>query len=632
MKINASEILNETLKNDVFSLNNASLSLLGVLDEASDSNLKVLTYQYDDQVIDLFNPIFSLIKANQVILDPKFIAPVHHKQYYDIDEDVLYRDSLYQIGDIEVKISSQRFMDHLENEIFIEFCFEANGEIELDLYHGFNQNIHGLDQQVSSISSQLHHLSIQTSNHLEMVILYDKDFRHKNKNKGNQSLEHYQIITEPGRVYKLHKYIGVGLENSDVTNRLKSKYNLGYDQLKDNHLSVKKALLKDTYVEVVNNDRLQTMLDYSLRKIYNQNSNWDVNHFSINQYFESYYFLHRDTKQLKQKLLSLFDQHEKIIENAQTLGYQGGLLISSKQAYGKGNYQLLSNAICVDIIYRYIDYTNDLSILSKGFEFVLNLISFFLDYATYEEKHKRFSINDVSNIDHSLNHVNNHTLTNYMVKTSIKQVKTMVRIIKNEMGKKDQAILKTYDRIEDKLNDFYQGIYIMRPNVDDLLFPYQNYQEDFEKERLFLENNRVVLTFDQLFIFNLYESKFSKGILTKNVEFYQKHAKLSLYNQFFLSIVGLEETIQDTYDYLMDSLSIYKDSLLHKEKLYGGVYYHLVNRMSRLRKDHHQFSVNTWIPKEVRRLEYPILYQEYTGNVKIKRNSAQINWSKEDES
>jgi trehalose/maltose hydrolase-like predicted phosphorylase len=120
--------------------------------------------------------------------------------------------------------------------------------------------------------------------------------------------------------------------------------------------------------------------------------------------------------------------------------------------------------------------------------------------------------------------------------------------------------------------------------------------------------------------------------MTKNVEFYQTHAKLSLYNQFFLSIVGLEETVQDSYDYLMESLSIYKDSLLHKEKLFGGVYYHLVHRMSRLRKDHHQFSVNTWIPKEVRRLEYPIQYQEYMGKVKIKRNSAQINWSKEDES
>lgn len=632
MKINASEIINESLKNDVFSLNKTSLSLLGVLDEASDSDLKVLTYRFDDQMIDLFNPIFSLIKANQIMLNPKFITPINHKQYYDIDEDILYRDTVYQIGDIEVKISSQRFLDVIENEIYIEYCFEANGEIELDLYHGFNQNIHGLDQQVSSISSQLHHLSIQTSNHLEMVILYDKDFRHKNKNKGNQSLEHYQILTEPGRVYTLHKYIGVGLEDSDISNQLKSKYNLGYKQLKENHIQSKKALLKDTYVEVVNNDPLQTMLDYSLRKMYNQNFIWDVNAFGMNQYFESYYLLHRDTKRLKHLILSLFDHRDKIIENAQTLGYQGGLLINSKQAYGRGNYQLLSNALCIDIIFQYIHYTNDLSILSNGFDFVLDLVSFFLNYATYEEKHKHYSINDVSNIDHSLNHVNNHTLTNYMVKASIKHLKTMVRFIKNEMGKKNQPSLKTYQQIEHKLNDLYQGIYIMRPNVDDLLFPYQNYQEDLENERLFLENNRVVLTFDQLFIFNLFESKFSKGIMTKNVEFYQKHAKLSLYNQFFLAIVGLEESIQDSYDYLMDSLSIYKDSLLHKANLFGGAYYHLVHRMSRLRKDHHQFSVNTWIPKEVRRLEYPIQYQEYLGKVKIKRNSAQINWSKEDES
>jgi len=605
---------------------------LGILDEESDSSLDVLECQCHKARVSLFNPIFSLLKADQVILNQKFLQAKEHNQWLDIDEDILYRKTTYRINDVDVTIKSERFVDQIKRKIFINYSFQTNKEIQLDFYHGFNLNINHVKLQTDSIMSKLHHLCLKTNNGMEMTILYEKDFRHKNKNRGNQALEHYQITTEPNRVYSIKKYIAIDEIDKQHTKDIKTQYHKGYEELRDEYRKAQILILKDASVNVINNDMVQTMIDFSTRQMMNRQTLLDVNAFGLKTYFESYYLLHNQPAKLKEKIIYLLSNIDRAKNNAESIGHQGILLVDDKVLFDSGTYHILSNALFVRIIFEYINYTNDVSFLEEVFDMVLESNLFYLDYAEHEENQNHYNIKDVSNIDYSLNHINNHTLTNYFVKSSLKQLKEMARLIKKVFKNKQDSILMVFKEKEKKLNHFYHHLYIMKPNIEDLIFPYQNFQDDYENQRLYLENNQVIFSFDQLLLLNFEEHQFSKTIKTANLNYCEKHIKLSLFNKLFLSLIELEDTTKDNHDYMMDSLSVKKQSLLLQKKYYGAIYYQIVHRMSCLRRRNTQFSVDTWIPKSIRRLEYSIKFRKYIGEIKIKRNSAQINWVKEDES
>ena len=628
MHVDSSSIMDEKTKLSVFSLSNQYLSLKGVLDEESDADISVFTDTSKSHTISLFNPVFSLLKADQMILNPKFSQAREHKQWLDIDEDILYRHTVYQHNDVDIIIRSERFLDSKHRHIYIKYSFETSGDIQLDFFHGFNVNLNSTDVKTESITSESKSIWIKTDHPTQMLMLYDKDFRHQNKNKGHQALEHYQILTEANRTYTMYKYVGVGKNIESLKRRLKAYQNKGYDTIKALHIKAKTKIFKHHRVDVINNDDIQRLTDYSLRQYFNLNKTWTVETMDFNKFFDAYYLLHTQASVLKSHILSLVSETTKAKDYANLLSCEGCLLIDHKHLFESGTHQLLSNALLVRIVYDYIDYTGDKLILEDSLEFMIDLIIFYQSYALYEEEKRHYSINDVSNLDYSMNHINNHTLTNHLVKSSIKYLKHMVAWARQMKGF-NKSVLQKYRKYNKKINDLYQGLYVMQANVDGILFPYESYQEDIKEHRLYLENNKVRITMDQLLLLTIEEDNYSNIMRAINRKYFQGHIHMTLYNQLLVSLIETEDTLRQGQKFMMKSLSLYEPSLLQQAKFYTLMYYHLVHRMSRLRRHHNQFSVDSWITRDIRRLEYRIQFRQYIGDVKIKRNSAQINWGKE---
>jgi trehalose/maltose hydrolase-like predicted phosphorylase len=133
----------------------------------------------------------------------------------------------------------------------------------------------------------------------------------------------------------------------------------------------------------------------------------------------------------------------------------------------------------------------------------------------------------------------------------------------------------------------------------------------------------------------IFEHKYNEKVVKKNIDFYRKHFTNSLNNLWIQSIIPRTERLNLSITQFNKVTSLKRNSLLVGEKGFdigacALVYYVLVYSYAGLRKQNQYFSVDTNIPGNIRRLEFWINYKDHLADIKIKRNSARLEWRKED--
>ena len=637
MKINSFSLDNQKRMNNLMMLTNGFLSCYGVIEEETDQSIPVLKYHDVNQETILYNPLFSFIKANDLLLNPKFIMPVNHEQNYDISNDILTRKSIYSVNNTLITIESERFIDKDNLMIYSTYKFYTSDEITLDFYHGINENIEKSKLNTTLVESSLHEILVNTDHpDFQMALLYEKDFRHKNIHGFNDAIEHYNIKTEANRIYTITKYIGIGSDINILRKSLRSKVNIGYEALKKSHSELKEKELNLYRVQVSNNDAFQKLVDFSLRHLLNDNSHYNIeDSLGLNTWFNHYFTIFNMPEKTRSYFKNQINRLSGARTNAEELGCRGAFYIDDSNRIDLREYSLLEGAILVSIMNVYLEYTEDYSIfIEGGLQVIYEICLFYYQYANYDEKLHHYSLMNVSNIDYTINHIDNHTLTNHMVKHSFRIFKALMRDIKKKSLTYYKEFVKknSYHKIEDDFNLFYQKLYIMRTNHDDLLFSYESFNKDFQQSRISNFDKKINISLDHLLVLILFKNRFTQSTLEKNYRFILENAEMTQMNQLLTSLLPIEGNIDLAYEWLMEYASLNKSSLFANENnldigIAGVIYYLILYRFSKLDRFHHQFVVDALIPKAIRRLEYKFKYLNFTANMKIKRNSARIEWN-----
>ncbi|MFP4477875.1 MAG: hypothetical protein ACLFPM_00415 [Candidatus Izemoplasmatales bacterium] len=634
MELKTKDITKLKFNNQRFSLTNGNLFLLGILEEDALKDEPV--FMAHDESVDkvLFNPLFTLIKANDQLLSPKFHTPISHLQTYQLEEDILYRSSVYLIDGVKITIESERFIDRDDALIYMQYRFKTNKPINLDFYHGFDDTKLHANHGVKSIKSKLHEITLKTSDDEYLVLQYHKNFRHINRNEPNQATEHYMIESQPNRTYTISKMIGYGPRVRRLKKLLKYKMNQSYKKVRNKHINFKKYQMKTlNRMTVVNNKKIDNLMKY----VYRQHLNRFPRSLSLNQtglenFTQIYFYLLNHPEMAKNVLLNQINNLKEYIKNAKILGFQGALLVDDLNDFLEGNRKIYEGALLIYLIDLYQEMTGDKSLIEEGgLEISIEITKFYLDYGVYNSNKKHIDFNNVSNLNQSLNHINNHTLTNYLIRHGVKLTKDWIK------SNKKSKIIKSYS--ETDLNDFskaisnlYRKIFILKPANKNLIYPYQNFLLDQEKDRLEKSDDSLTVFFDQLYLFILFNQDFSSKVISDNINYFSEYADQSKINQILLNLVSNDIIKDKDYTYFMNHLSINKESLLINKHgidygMIGFVYLFMTYRLSGLRYNHHNFTVDSLLPKEIRRLEYDIKYLQYIGAIKIKRNSARLEWN-----
>ena len=633
-----------------YSLSNQLITYLGCLEEESSKKnpifkIKLEKNLYSREIVG-FNPIYSLLKANDNILHPDFIKPKSHKQTLNLDDNILLRETTYFIDGVNINITSTKFLDSSQAIICHKYSFYTDKEISLDFYHGIEDISYNNNLKVKKIASGNHEklLSAKLSDKINIkhMMIYKKNFRHINNNKKNQSIEHYIINTVPKRKYTIIHYAGFFInDEKGFRKSLKKKNNQGFKTVLNNHKDSWKKEFSNYKIKVVNNIKTNNLVNYSIyQMLTNLPNKFGVignsfkNHAWLNDIYVSDFYLKNKPEQARNIISRRINYLVFAKEIAKKFNYRGALYLDNPKRFNQGFRQIYLNGMIAYSLDQYYENTRDMSILTEGGLLMLyEICIFYVDYAKINDKKTHFDILNVSNIDNTIQNIDNHSLTNYLINNSFKLLIKYVKLYKKYDKNKYRKIIE-----QNNLNKFYNNIkkvnnklYLRQPNKKNILPVYQNFFYDFKSNCFNKKNNKINFTNDIFLLFNLFSKDFSDFIKQKNKNYYLEIFNASFINKLLASLVATKNIDEEGYVNLLDSVNIEKSSFYINEKginhgVSGMIYNYIVFHLAKLRIDNSILTVDSLLPMDIRRIEFDLKYFGKIADIKIKRNSARLEW------
>lgn len=607
-------------------LKNDNLTCRCFIEEETDYSDVILTYRNQAY----FNPFYVCIKINQTMLHPKVLQPKEHSQSYHIEHDTFVRETIYEIDGVDVTIGSERFFDEKNNIIYLRYKFQTSEVINIELYHGLIAEVGNQNISIEEVNGDQNQITVRTNQpDRDLLVFIDRDFRHKNKHGNRNLTQHFSFRTEKDRIYTLTKFIGIGHLGDKMMTLMQKKLKLGFDVMKEKHIERQKNTLYQLQMDVFNNDKLDLLVKYCKRHLLQTKGTAIDKDIILTSLLPFKYYMMFDRDKARKYLKDKIAKLPKAKKAAKELNKAGAFFSNVSDDC----LELITSASIIYAFNLYIEETEDISILvNGGLELIYQLLLFFVDYSEKDEFSNVININNVTNIDKSIMHINNHTLTNYLIKHSFYVFKSLLKLVKKFYPDSYQIFVdrKTFDHYVKKFNEVYTKLYIPKPNSEGIIYPYQNYLVDLENQCFDVVNKQIQFTNDHLLIFHLFEDLAPNHTINANATYWKKQHYSSLINDVLQVLSIASESPNQVYENMMRFASLEKPSLLFTDKvnidIASIVLWIMIHRFSDFKKIVNQFTVDSKLPKSIRRLEYDIYYRRYLGQIKIKRNSAKISW------
>jgi trehalose/maltose hydrolase-like predicted phosphorylase len=641
--------------NNKYVIANGYLGVTGVMDELKQvdgAHLKVddviKTDRFGKRYISVFNPLYTQVIANGVTLHPNNILPVAHEQSIDLDFGIFSRTTLYKVGDVEIKIYSERFLDQ-KNRAFLysKYKVYVNKAIDIEIIHGFDLDtidiFEGSFIEFNADNNDFISVEAKIKTNekpLYMVYAHNRNFRHKNRNQVIKFQESYMLRAEPERDYEIIKYIGVSTDGRKNLEYLKKHLNRvkkdGYDKVYDDNKLNWQKLWKNVRVEIFNNDlvdRYNQFNQYQLianRPISDKSlisryglTNLPIEYAYTNELYMFRYYLNTDYKSAKRMLSSRINHLEEALESAKKFHKQGAFYTDYKN-------NLYINALIVINMVDYIDRTLDKSILDYGgLEMVLEISKFYMDYIVLNKKKTNYQVLNVTTIDNLITEIDNDAFLNYLIRDCFGKTANLVALAKVDKRKEVEEFLKKrkYDVLINEIREARRKLYLQQPNVNHLIQIFDNYFKNEEK----------LINPDVLNLFFLYPDDFKELIKKANYDYYSNLSNPDAMGQFILSLVASAQELEKEANkyfkaYLPLNISDNANKMNHLQDyvdlgLSAAIYLYLVYGLAGLRHNKYLLTADSFIPSDIRRLEFKVKIASNYACVKIKRNSANIDWN-----
>ncbi|MFW5794604.1 MAG: hypothetical protein ACOCV1_03865 [Bacillota bacterium] len=648
-KLENTNIKKQNLIKFKYTLSNNLISYLGTLEEESSKDNSILKIKLDSVLLNKeivgFNLLYSLLKANDTILHPNLTKPKSHKQTLNIDNNILSRQTIYNVDGVNIGIESTKFLDVNQAIIYHQYIFYTDKEIDLDFYHGIEDISSNDELRVNRITSSKHEklLSAKYKNiNLKHMMLYKKNFRHINHNKKNQGLEHYKINAVPNRKYKIVRYAGVFLKNEKKFRKELNKHkNYGFKKVLSNHIKNWQKDYSKYKIKIVNNFKVNSLVNFSIYKMLTNYpnaqglmSNNFKNYKWLNDVFINEFYLINKVEYARKIIKQRIDNLIFAKETAKEFNYQGALYLDNPNQFIKGFRQIYLSGLIAYSLDRYYERTHDFSILTDGGLLMLfEICKFYASYAKINATKTHYDILNVSNIDNSIANIDNHNLTNYLIKNAFKLLNKYSKLYKNH-DKKNYKKLIAFNNLASEIKaikNVNRRLYLSGLNKNHILPIYQDFLKDYKSGTLEEVSDKLNFTNDIYLLLILFSEDFSDFVKQKNKDFYQSLFINSHFNDGLSSLIATKEVDEQGFVNFIKAFNLEKSSFLIKEKginygAFGMIYYYIVYHLAKLKIDNQIITIDSLLPKDIRRVEFKISYFNKTADIKIKRNSARLEW------
>jgi len=342
---------------------------------------------------------------------------------------------------------------------------------------------------------------------------------------------------------------------------------------------------------------------------------------------------------------------------AEDFGFEGAMypLLSGYQGVeldrmNRGDTVHINGSIIYGI-YQYIERTADYSVLFEGgLEMLLECARFYLSYSTLSDNKKHYDFLKVNGYDDTHGHVDNEAYTNQIVKNTLDSVIKCVAFAKSTDKSEVKRIFDEfdYDSLMDELRELRRRLYTKKELIDYRIEAFDGYfnlsDKDVStyKKISFVETNKkmhlkitsYVKNANVLVMLAMFNQEYSGVIHERNYDFYMRR---SVNPDYFARIMYIIEACEvnladDAYEMFLQiaDLSIENKQLFNKGlnlSLLGGLYNAMVYGFAGLRHYTYLVAADYNSPAKIRRIEFKVRVVDNIAQVKIKRNSATVNWS-----
>lgn len=682
--------IDQTTIGSKFLISNGYLGYRGTLDEADSSDLVALSLNglYDGNIeyesVNAYNPIYTMLKADGINLNPKSFRPYKHMISLDTDTGLFKRQTDFKYGKIEITLKSERFADQKnKNLLYSKYSFKANKEIEVELYSGidtFIWNINDIHLKKSKlekakgltlISSKVKRTDIDICVGLIEEYNFDEKDLHPKK-----SVTKFQITCKAGKEYTIIKYAGV--LHSDPNSKdllaemLQEAKKTGYKKLLKQNKEFWTKAYEFSKIKIYNNETIKTIADYSVYQMISHRPYSDhvsVPHKGLDgQFFHGGvswkaevllmpFYINVDSESARHMVMYRVNGLPAAKLKAKKLGFDGALYpnisgLGGQELDPKGSSNMFHiNGSIIYGVYQYVEQTADYSVLFEGaLEMILEMCRFYVSYARLSDNKKHYDILHVYGLDHTHGLVNNEAYTNQVVKNAldslIKCVAFAKQTDKNEV--KNMFDEKGYEDVIKDVRELRRRLYTKKENIDYLVESYDGYfnLEDRKISKLkrikFIHKSTNIdfegVTFiknaNVLVMLAMFRDEFPSVVHRTCYEYYMRR---SVQPDSFAQIMYLLEACEsdleeDAYDMFLElaNLDVTNHILYQKGlnmALIGGMYVALVYGFAGVKHHIYLLSSDYKIPNKIRRIECNIRVADNMAYVKVKRNSATVKWS-----
>jgi len=673
-----------------FLISNGYMGYRGTLDEATSSDFVALNINglYDGhrfvENVNVFNPLYSMVKADGIDLNPRSFRPLNHTISLDTDNGIFKRQTEFKYGPTKIKINSERFLDqNNKSMMYSVFTFSSNNKIDIELFSGIDKHIWNInanhlrnleetdEKNITIIKAKTKYNETDVTMGLYEVF----SFNAKSKPYKN-GIKKYEFSLEPKKVYTIHKYVCILHSEEDILNKTREKLlkaeEIGYKRHKSDNQTFWDEAFLQARVNVFNNDEVMDQMDYAVYQLIahrpysdkvsvNQkglSGQYDMGAVSWNTEilllpFYTNVFPDTARHMIKYRINSL----EKAILKAESLGYEGAFYAEDSGPEGAElslrnvTNNIHINGSIVYGLYQYIERTKDYSVLFEGgLEMLLECCNFYLSYTTLSENKKHFDFLNVSGLDDTHGSIDNEAYTNLIIKNCLDSMIKCVAFAKAEdkFRVKDIFLPKNYEKLISDVRSLRRKLYTKKENIDYLIESFDKYfnledrdvstlkKLNFKSKVNFkdIENTTYQNNSNVIPVLALFLDEYSEKIKRMNFNYYMRRSmNPDIFTRIMLVIVACaSDQSEEAYKQYIElaDLDITNKYLFNKGlnlALLGGIYDMMVYGFAGLR--HHVFLLSGEYNNvnKIRRLEFFVKIANNLASVKTKRNSVSISWN-----
>ena len=585
-----------------------AVNLAGFFDLAENSNWR--------ESVNAPNPLYTVVSVDGTELNLSTFEPVLHNQTLNIKSGIHSRKTVFNVNGVNITIKAERFVSMTkENVMALKYSVLADRDVNVILKTGIDKNIWNIfgthlnfvGESAENDYLELNCETVQLKNKLkvlEKVVGLD--------NVSNDNLLHIsEISLKANEEFVITKFGGVYHSESlgNATADFSNAVDLGYEELKNEHISAWEKIWKSSDVLIEGDDEAQLALRYSIYhlcsiaphntdkcgiparglsgQVYKGAAFWDTEMFMLP------FFQFTDANVARNLLKYRVNTLDGAKRKAKEFGHEGAFFAWESQETGDDACTLFNVTdiftnrplrtyfkdkqihVSADIVFAMWDYcrtTGDYTLLRDGgLKLMYECLWFFYTYSVFKPHKNRYEILDVVGPDEYHERVNNNAFTNVIVKHAADIFVTALDKVKSEYPE----IFKEFQVDLNWAYDFAEKLYVPQPNEKGIIeqfdgyFQLENVTPEILKTRELKPNEywgghglaSTTMTLKQadvVMMLNVFRNEYDKEIKKLNWDFYEPYTEHgSSLSACAYAIVAAEIGNTDwAYKYFMKTASV----------------------------------------------------------------------------